>query len=102
MMEALTVMMEALIIILVIIIIVLVVFCLKLSQESKTKQIVIEVYSMIEDGSICQGKLRYYAHIKGRQEIFATGDTFYDAVGELVNSNREIFRVEYLGKDSPD
>jgi len=82
--------METLIIILVIIIIALVIFCLKLSKESKTKeQIVIEV---------CQGKLCYYAQIKGRREIFATGDTFYDAVGELVNSNREIFRVEYLGK----
>jgi len=90
--------MEALIIILVIIIIALVIFCLKISNESKIKeQIVIEVYSMAEDGSICQGKLRCYAQIKGT-EIFATGDTFYDAVGELVNSNREIFRVEYLGK----
>ena len=86
-------MMEALIIILVIIIIVLVVFCLKLSQESKTKQIVIEVYRTDD---------LYRAQIKGRQEIYATGDTFYDAVGELVNSNREIFRVEYLGKDFPD
>ena len=93
--------MEALIVILVIIIIVLVIFCLKLSKESKTKeQIVIEVY-LTKNGTLDEMP-SYRAQIKGRQDIFATGDTFYDAVGELVNSNREIFRVEYLGTISPD
>jgi len=82
--------MEALIVTLCIIIIALVVLCLKFSKESKPKseQIIIEVYK--HDGE-------YYAQIKGHIEIFATGHTFYDAVGELVNSNREIFKVEYLG-----
>ena len=83
--------MEALIVILIIIIIALVVLCLKFSKESKPKseQIVIEV---------CQREDKiYYAQIRGRSEIYATGNTFYDAVGELVNSNREIFKVEYLG-----
>ena len=82
--------MEALIVTLCIIIIALVVLCLKFSKESKPKseQIIIEVYK--HDGE-------YYAQIRGRSEIYATGNTFYDAVGELVNSNREIFKVEYLG-----
>jgi len=85
--------MEALIVILIIIIISLVFLCLKFSKESKPKTeiIEIEVYK-IDDG--------YRAQIKRHTEIYATGETFYDAVGELVNANRKIFKVEYLGEYS--
>ncbi len=78
--------METLIVILGVIIIALVFLCLSFRKEAKADRIEIEVYKV--DG--------YLAQIKKRPEIYATGDTFYDAVGELVNSNRKLFRVEYI------
>ena len=83
--------METLIVILVLVIIALAILCLAKESRPKTKM-VIEVHRRVETPT-------YRAQLKGNSKIYATGNSFYDAIGELINSNPEIFgKVEYLDK----
>ena len=86
--------MQALIVILVVIIIALIVLCLKLNNESKPapkEQIVIEVYK--KDN-------RYNARVVGSKNS-VDGESFYEALGGLVNHHSETgIDVKYLDEIS--
>jgi len=87
--------MQALIVILISIIIALTVICLKLVKEKKSapkEQIVIEVCRR----SLSKNNGTYHAQIKG-SKAWAAGDTFYEAIGNLVNHHSETgIDVKYL------
>jgi hypothetical protein len=90
--------METLIVIFILIIIALVALCLKINKESKPapkELIVIEVCKRSGDWTLA-GDPRYHAQIKG-SKAWAAGDTFYEAIGDLVNHNEETgIVVKYL------
>ena len=92
--------MEALVLVLSIIILVLVFLCFHFAKESKPEKkdkIVIEVCQRLGDWQP-NGDPRYHAQIKGSKS-WAAGNTFYEAIGDLINHS-DIIDVKYIGKDS--
>jgi hypothetical protein len=89
--------MEALIVILCIIILVLVISCLYFAKESRPKveeKIVIEVCQRLGDWRP-DGEPTYHAQFRG-SKAWAAGNTFYEAIGDLVNHS-DVIDVKYLG-----
>jgi len=88
--------MQALIVILVLIIVVLVILCLKINNERKpAPKVVIQIYHKVDE-------FHYVAKFRDGKEDEALGDTFYQALGDLLHNSPDLvnIKVEYLGNFS--